>query len=223
MAYLLFIVIALVSWLVQRRLTNKFETYSRVPLAQPLTGSDVAMMMLTQNGINDVTVRPVAGTLSDYYDPSRHTVNLSQGVCYTNSVAAAAVAAHECGHALQHHYGYAMLKLRTLLVPVVSFASKLLSWVLLAGIMLVEVFPQLLMVAVGLFALTTLFSFVTLPVEVDASRRAVAWLERAGITYGETTAQARDALHAAAYTYVVAALSSMATLFYYAEIAFGRR
>jgi Zn-dependent membrane protease YugP len=138
-------------------------------------------------------------------------------------VASAAVAAHECGHALQHAQGYAPLKLRTKLVPVVSFASSWVTWILLAGILLVQIFPIILGVGVALFALTTLFSFITLPVEIDASRRAVAWLESSGITHGEKTQHASDALHAAAYTYVVAALSSLATLFYYVMILLGRR
>ncbi len=214
--YILFIGISLASWLIQRSLKNKFEKYSRVPL--PYSGAQVAQMMLMQNGINDVSVRQTGGSLTDFFDPRNKTVNLSETVYSYNSVAAAAVAAHECGHAVQHHVGYSMLVLRTKLVPVVSFASKWVTWILLGGILLFEVFPYLLGVGVVLFALTTLFSLITLPVEIDASHRAVQWLERAGITQGQTTDYARDALKSAAYTYVVAALSSMATLFYYLQI-----
>ena len=223
LSYIIFIVITIASYLVQRSLKSKFEKYSRVPLNGPMTGAQVAMMMLGQNGINDVQVTATSGTLTDFFDPTRKTVNLSDPVYGTNSVAAAAVAAHECGHALQHRYGYSMPTLRTKLVPVVQFASQWMAWVLLAGMLLVSVFPAILYVGVGLFALTTLFSLVTLPVEIDASRRAVQWLERSGITQGQTTEYARDALKSAAYTYVVAALGSLATLFYYGAMLMGRR
>ena len=175
-------------------------------------------MMLMQNGINDVAVRPTRGELTDFFDPTSRSVNLSEPVYGQNTVAAAAVAAHECGHAVQHRVGYSMLVLRTKLVPAVSFASKWMMWLLLGGILVFEFFPYLLGVGVALFALTTLFSLITLPVEIDASRRAVRWLETAGITQGQTTDYARDALKAAAYTYVVAALGSLATLFYYARV-----
>ena len=223
MIYFIFIAITIVSWLVQNSLKSKFEKYSRVPLNAPLAGRDVAQMMLAQNGINDVMIQSVNGELTDHYNPANHTVNLSQPVYGANSVAAAAVAAHECGHVLQHKYGYAMLSLRTNLVPLVSFASKWMTWIILAGILLVEWTPIPLIVGIGLFALTTLFSLVTLPVEIDASRRAVKWLESAGITQGETTAFAKDALKSAAYTYVVAALSSLATLAYYVFMLMGGR
>lgn len=216
MVYLLFLVISLASWLIQRSLSKKFEKYSRVPLNY--NGAQVAQMMLMQNGINDVTIRPTGGNLTDFFDPRNKTVNLSDTVYNYNTVAAAAVAAHECGHAVQHRVGYSMLVLRTKLVPVVSFASQWMTWVLLGGILIFNWFPYLLGVGVFLFALTTLFSLITLPVEIDASRRAVQWLEHSGITQGETTGYARDALKSAAYTYVVAALSSMATLFYYAQM-----
>ena len=220
--YIIFIGIAVASYLVQRSLKSKFEKYSQEPLDMPLTGRDIAAKMLHDNGITNVNVTSVNGQLTDHYNPANGTVNLSDVVFRVNSVAAAAVAAHECGHALQHAKGYAPLKLRTKLVPVVSFASNWISWVLLAGIMLIETFPIVMEVGIGLFAITTLFSFVTLPVEVDASRRAVAWLETTGITQGVKTEHARDALHAAAYTYVVAALSSLATLVYYVFIFMGR-
>lgn len=220
--YIIFIGITIASYIVQKSLQNKFAKYSREPLDVPLTGRDVAAKMLHDNGVNNVNVTSVGGQLTDHYNPANGTVNLSDVVFKVNSVASAAVAAHECGHALQHAQGYAPLKLRTKLVPVVSFASNWVTWILLAGILLIETFPQVMAVGVALFALTTLFSFITLPVEVDASRRAVAWLESSGITQGEKTQHARDALHAAAYTYVVAALSSLATLMYYVMILMGR-
>ena len=160
--------------------------------------------------------------LTDHYNPTNQTVNLSRDVYYGSSVAAAAVAAHECGHAIQHATNYSFLQLRSNLVPAVNFASNLLPWVLLGGILTLSVFPQLMLIGIILFAITTLFSFVTLPVEIDASRRAIAWLGSAGITYGEQHVQAKDALRSAAYTYVVAALSSLATLIYYIIIFTGR-
>ena len=217
LVYIIFIGITIASYVVQSSLKRKFEKYSQEPLDVPLTGRDVAAKMLHDNGVNNVNVTSVQGQLTDHYNPANGTVNLSDVVFSVNSVASAAVAAHECGHALQHAQGYAPLKLRTKLVPVVSFASSWVTWILLAGILLVQIFPIILGVGVGLFALTTLFSFITLPVEIDASRRAVAWLESSGITHGEKTQ------HAAAYTYVVAALSSLATLFYYVMILLGRR
>lgn len=223
MVYLLFIAITVISYLVQRSLQNKFKIYSQEALDVPMTGRDVAAKFLHDNGINNVNVTSVGGQLTDHYNPANGTVNLSDVVFSVNSVAAAAVAAHESGHALQHAQGYAFIKLRSALVPVVSFASQWITWVLLAGILLIEVFPMVMLVGICLFALTTLFSLVTLPVEVDASRRAIAWLESSGVTHGIKTEHAKDALHAAAYTYVVAALSSLATLFYYVMIFMGRR
>lgn len=220
MVYLIFFVISIASWLIQNSLKKKFDKYSRVPLH--MTGAQVAQMMLMQNGINDVAVRPTSGSLTDFFDPVSRSVNLSEPVYNQNSVAAAAVAAHECGHAVQHRVGYSMLVLRTKLVPAVSFASKWVTWILLGGILVFEFFPYLMGLGVVLFALTTLFSVITLPVEIDASRRAVRWLETAGITQGQTTDYARDALKAAAYTYVVAALGSLATLFYYARVFINR-
>lgn len=220
MVYFLFFLISFITFLVQNSLKKKFEKYSRVPL--PISGAQVAQMMLMQNGINDVVVKPTAGSLTDFFDPTSKSVNLSEAVYNQYTVAAAAVAAHECGHAVQHRVGYSMLVLRTKLVPAVSFASKWVTWILLGGILIFEFFPYLLGVGVVLFALTTLFSVITLPVEIDASRRAVRWLETVGITQGQTTDYARDALKSAAYTYVVAALSSMATLFYYARVFINR-
>lgn len=219
--FILFIVIALASWGVSALLNHRFKQYSKVYL--PLTGREVAEKMLRDNGITDVQVISTPGHLTDHYDPRNKTVNLSDAVYSSNSVAAAAVAAHECGHALQHAYSYAPLSMRSALVPVVSFASKWVTWILLGDILLLEVFPQLLFAGIILYALTTLFSFITLPVEINASQRAVAWLEQAGITDRQTTPMASTALRTAAYTYVVAALSSLGTLVYYILIFVGRR
>ena len=218
----LFIGIAIISFLVQANLQSKFKKYSRVPLASRLTGREVAEKMLRDNGIYNVSVTCVPGNLTDHFNPTNGTVNLSEGVYNSNSVAAAAVAAHECGHAVQHAYGYAPLRMRSALVPVVSFASTWVQWVLLAGILLVESFPGILLLGIALFAMTTLFSFSTLPVEIDASRRATAWLQRAGLTSAYDHPMAVAALRSAAYTYVVAALGSLATLVYYVMIFLGR-
>ena len=222
MAYLIFILVAAVSFFVQNNFQRKFKKYSRLPLSRSMTGKDVAEKMLRDNGIYDVKVQCTGGVLSDHYNPANKTVNLSQGVYSSNSIAAAAVAAHECGHAVQHAVAYGPLQLRSALVPVVQFASSWVQWVLLAGILLVESFPSLLLIGIVLFAMTTLFSFVTLPVEIDASRRATAWLSNAGMTTVRTHSMAVDALRSAAYTYVVAALSSLATLVYYIMIFMGR-
>lgn len=221
--YILFIAIAILSYIVQASLQSKFKKYSQVPLANGMTGRDVALKMMHDNGVNDVDVSCISGTLTDHYDPTAKRVNLSQDVYSNCSVAAAAVAAHECGHVLQHAMGYAPLKLRSSLVPVVSFSSKIVSWVLLAGILLVQTFPVVLEAGIALFALTTLFSFVTLPVEINASKRALAWLDHAGITSPTNHKMAESALRSAAYTYVVAALSSLATLIYYILILNNRR
>lgn len=221
--YILFGAIALVSWLVQANLKQKFKKYSAIPMPNGMTGADVATKMLRDNGITDVSVISTSGQLTDHYNPMQKTVNLSEPVYGTNSVAAAAVAAHECGHAVQHAKNYSWLQMRSKLVPVVSFASKWVQWVLLAGILLLQTFPGLLLFGIILFALTTLFSFITLPVEIDASRRALAWLSNAGITNYETHPAAKGALKAAAYTYVAAALGSLATLIYYVMIFLGRR
>ena len=218
----LFIGIAIISFLVQANLQSKFKKYSRVPLASGLTGREVAEKMLRDKGIYNVSVTCVPGNLTDHFNPTNGTVNLSEGVYNSNSVAAAAVAAHECGHAVQHAYGYAPLRMRSALVPVVSFASTWVQWVLLAGILLVESFPGILLLGIALFAMTTLFSFITLPVEIDASRRATAWLQRAGLTSAYDHPMAVAALRSAAYTYVVAALGSLATLVYYVMIFLGR-
>lgn len=221
MYWTLFIVIALASWLVSSLMERRFKEYSQVSL--PLTGRQVAEKMLRDNGITDVQVISTQGHLTDHYDPRTKTVNLSESVYNSASVAAAAVAAHECGHALQHAFGYAPLQMRSALVPIVSFASRWVTWILLGGILMIEIFPQLLTMGVVLYGLTTLFSFITLPVEINASTRAVAWLEQAGITDRQTSPMAASALRSAAYTYVVSALASLGTLIYYVMILVGRR
>lgn len=221
--WIIFGVIALVSWLVQLNLTRKFEKYSKVAIASGLTGAQVAEKMLKENGLYDVSVTHVSGTLTDHYNPATKTVNLSDEVYSSYSVAAAAVAAHECGHAVQHARAYAPLQLRSALVPAVSFSSKYVSWILLAGMLLLNIFPYLLLLGIVMFAMTTIFSFVTLPVEIDASRRATLWLQEAGITSPTEHPMAVSALRSAAYTYVSAALGSLATLFYYLMIFLDRR
>ena len=219
--WVIFIGIAVASWIVSALLESRIKEYSKTPIG--MTGKQVAEKMLRDNGITDVVVTCTKGQLTDHYNPANKTVNLSETVYDQANVAAAAVAAHECGHAVQHDMAYAPLKMRSALVPAVSFSSKIMPWILLAGMFCVQNFPILLEVGIALFALTTLFSFVTLPVEVDASRRAVNWLQEAGITDRETTEMASKALHSAAYTYVVAALSSLATLLYYILVLVGGR
>ncbi len=221
--WIIFIVFMLLSWLVGNQLKSKFRNYSKIPVNYGITGKEVAEKMLYDNGIADVQVKSVPGQLTDHYHPVHKTVNLSREVYYGNSVAAAAVAAHESGHAVQHARAYAFLQMRSALVPVVSFTSKWVQWVLLAGIILVETNPGILFTGIILFGLTTLFSFITLPVEIDASKRALAWLNHSNITTRSTHPQAQDALKWAAYTYVVAALSSLAALLYYIWIFLGRR
>ena len=215
--------IFILSLIVQNSLKSKFAKYSKVPLGVPMAGRDVANAMLQQNGCGDVQVTSVKGQLTDHFNPANRTVNLSDPVYGTNSIAAAAVAAHECGHAIQHKVGYSMLQLRTKMVPIVQFASNTVQWLLLAGILIYEITSLPLIIALVMFAVTVLFSFVTLPVEVDASRRAIKWLEGSGIASGEQLTQAKDALRAAAYTYVVAAVGSLATLLYYAAVFLRRR
>ena len=219
MYWFLILAVMLASFIVQRVLMSRFEKYSGEPSPHGLTGADVARLMLQQNGITDVQVQSVAGRLTDHFNPQTKTVNLSEGVYGSASIAAVAVAAHETGHALQHAQGYAPLKLRSALVPVVTFANNTVQWVLLAGIILINVFPTLLWIGIALFAATTFFSFVTLPVEINASQRAVRWLEGAGIVDATTRPMAVDALKRAAYTYVIAAIGSLATLFYYISMA----
>ena len=221
MYWILFIGIALLSYVVQSNLKRKMEKYSRMPVS--MTGREVAEKMLRDNGIYDVRVISTPGRLTDHYNPTDKTVNLSEDVYNRNSIAAASVAAHECGHAVQHAQAYAPLNLRSKLIPAVSFASNWVQWILLIGIFTIETFPQVMLGGILLFAMTTLFSFITLPVEIDASRRATNWLNHAGIVSDTSYPMAVDALRAAAYTYVIAALSSLATLIYYLSIFMNRR
>jgi Zn-dependent membrane protease YugP len=200
-------------------LQSRFNKYSQVGLPNGMSGAEVAQKMLRDHGIYDVKVVPTRGMLTDHFNPETKTVALSEGVYASRSVAAAAVAAHECGHAVQHAMGYAPVRMRSALVPAVSFASNIVQWVLLAGVIFINIFPSLIWIGIGLFALTTIFSFVTLPVEINASSRAITWLTQAGITDGQTRPMAIDALKWAAYTYVVAALGSLATLLYYIGMA----
>lgn len=221
--WILFGAFALLSYLISNRLESKFKKYSKIPMNYGMTGKDVAEKMLHDNDIYDVKVVSVQGTLTDHYNPANKTINLSEGVYYGNSVAAAAVAAHETGHAVQHATAYSWLQMRSSLVPIVSFASHWVQWVLLAGILLIGIFPNLLLIGICLFAITTLFSIITLPVEVNASKRALVWLNTHNITSPNTQGYAEDALRWAAYTYFVAALTSLATLVYYIFIYLGRR
>lgn len=211
----------------QWRFKSKFKKYSEIPISSGLSGADVARKMLSDSGIYDVEIISVDGQLTDHYNPANRTVNLSPDVYHGRSIAAAAVAAHECGHAVQHARAYSWLQFRSAMVPIVGVASNLIQWVLMIGVLMM-VFsgnPIVLAVGVGALAILTLFSFVTLPVEFDASRRALAWLqtEKGVMQTSVENAQAKDALWWAAMTYVVAALSSLATLVYYASMLFGRR
>ena len=221
--WILFIFIAILSHSVQANLDRKFKKYSQIPTRDGLSGHDVATRMLADHGLTDVRVTCVDGRLSDHYNPETNTVNLSKDVYYGRTMMAAAVAAHECGHAVQHAKNYAPVQLRSALVPVVQFSSQIVTFVLLAGILVVQTFPALMIAGIALFAMTTLFSFVTLPVEVDASSRALAWLKHTSNNDSDTMKAAQDALKAAAYTYVVAAVSSLGTLVYYIMIFLSRR
>lgn len=221
--YIIMGVFMLISWLVSMRLKSKFKEYSEVAFRGNMTGAQIAAKMLADNNITDVKIISVEGSLTDHYNPQEKTVNLSPEVYAGRSVAAAAVAAHECGHAVQHARAYAWLGMRSSLVPAVSFASKYMQWILLAGVLTITVFPYLLLAGIIMFAATTLFSFITLPVEFDASRRALVWLEGSGLTSSQEHDMAQDALKWAAMTYVVAALSSLATLVYYILLFLRRR
>ena len=220
--WVIMLLVMVLSLIVQQMLQSRFNKYSQVPTTNGMTGAEVAKKMLNDHGIYDVQVVPTKGMLTDHFNPQTKTVALSEGVYASRSVAAASVAAHECGHAVQHAHGYAALKMRTALVPFVSFASNIVQWVLLAGVIFINTFPGLLWVGIILFASTTLFSFITLPVEINASMRAISWLSNTGVTDSQTRPMAIDALKWAAYTYVIAALGSLATLLYYIGIARGR-
>lgn len=221
--WIIFIGFMILSGVVSFTLKSKFKTYSKIPIENGMSGKDVADKMLRDNGIYDVKVESVNGQLTDHYNPLNKTINLSQEVFNGRSVSAAAVAAHETGHAVQHAKAYAWLGFRSSLVPAVSFASRYVQWILLIGIFVVQRFPAVLLLGIILFALTTIFSFITLPVEINASKRALAWLSNSGITTSENSEKAQDALKWAAYTYVVAALGSLATLLYYLMIFLGSR
>jgi Zn-dependent membrane protease YugP len=223
MSLLLVGLIMLFSWLVSNQLKNKFEKYSKLELNNGMSGAEIAEKMLADHGITDVTVISTPGRLTDHYNPADKTVNLSEAVYNQRNAAAAAVAAHECGHAVQHATAYSWLEFRSQLVPVVNIASNYVQWILIGGIFMMKSFPSLLLIGIVLFAATTLFSIITLPVEYDASNRALAWLENKNMLTSEEHAGAKDALKWAARTYVVAAIGSIATLLYYIMIYMNRR
>lgn len=218
---LIMVVIGLMSWTVQSRFKKKFKKYSETALSSGMTGKEVAERMLRENGLGDVTIKMGEGMLTDHYNPMNKTVSLSKGVYQGRSIASAAIAAHECGHAVQHADNYAFLQFRSALVPVVSASNQFVPYLLLGGIFLIEAFPALFLGGIILFAASTLFSFITLPVEFDATKRGLQWLDKANITGSQEHGMARDALNAAAQTYVVAALSSLLTLLYYVMIFLG--
>lgn len=217
--WLILILVMVGSFIIQRVLQSKFDKYSQVRSPGGLTGAEVARKMLEDNGIYDVRISCIEGQLTDHYNPETKTVNLSRDVYSQRSVAAAAVAAHECGHVIQHAKGYGPLKLRTALVPVVTFSNRIVQWVLILGIAIISLTPALLWLGIAMFAASTLFSVVTLPVETNASQRAVAWLQSSRMVDSQTAPMAADALKWAAYTYVIAAIGSLATLFYYIGMA----
>lgn len=214
-------IIMLMSWLVSSRLKSKFEFYSKLQLQNGMSGKEIAEKMLADNGIYDVKVISVEGQLTDHYNPADKTVNLSESVYNQRNAAAAAVAAHECGHAVQHARAYSMLELRSKLVPIVSFTSGIVQWILLLGIIMIRTFPSLLLIGILIFAATTLFTIITLPVEYDASNRALAWLKNKNMLNQAEYAGAEDALKWAARTYLVAAIGSIGTLLYYVSLYMG--
>ncbi|SNR49288.1 MULTISPECIES: zinc metallopeptidase [Hymenobacter] len=221
--YLIVILAMVVSWLIQWRLKSKFSKYAQIGLQSGLSGRQIAELMLADHGITDVRVISTEGQLTDHYNPADKTVNLSEAVYEERSAAAAAVAAHECGHAVQHATAYSALQFRSAMVPALSAVSKFMPWILLAGVFMIKTTLIPLGLGIVLFSLTTLFSFVTLPVEFDASKRALAWIDKRGIVTPQEHAMAKDALWWAAMTYVVAAISSLATLLYYVSIFMGSR
>lgn len=221
--WILILVIMVISWLVSSQLKGRLEKYGQMALSSGYTGKEVAEKMLRENGIYDVKVISVQGRLNDHYNPTNKTVNLSPEIYSGQSIAAAAVAAHECGHAIQHATAYSWLTMRSALVPIVQFGGTIIPWVLIAGILMINTFPMLLLGGIILFAITTIFSFITLPVEFDASKRALAWLESTNITTPQEQPKAKDGLKWAAMTYVVAAISSLATLLYYVSVYNNRR
>jgi uncharacterized protein len=220
---LLSLIILIPSMIVSQRFKNRIKKYSKIPLNSGLSGREVAEKMLREHGIHDVSVGISNGMLTDHYNPQTKVINLSPEVYNGRSVASAAIAAHECGHAVQHAAAYAPLKLRSALVPVVAFSSNFVTFVILAGILLINVFPGLMLAGIILFAITTIFSFITLPVEFNASKRAVAWLANTNVTVYEQNDYVKDALKWAAMTYVIAALGALMTLIFYISIFMGRR
>ncbi len=223
MYIILMIAIMAASWAVGARFKSRFNKYAATPLSSGLSGQEIAEKMLRDHDILDVKIISTEGQLTDHYNPANKTVNLSHDVFYGRSVAAAAVAAHEVGHAVQHARAYSWLQFRSAMVPALSISSRFMPWVLLGGVLMINTFPNLLLLGIVMFALTTLFSFVTLPVEFDASKRALAWLNTSNVTSNQQHGMAKDALNWAAMTYVIAALSSLATLLYYVMIYMGRR
>ena len=221
--WIIFIGFMILSWIISMTLKSRFKKYSKILLDSGMSGRDVAERMLRDHGITDVRIESIQGQLTDHYNPVNKTINLSQDVYNGRNISAAAVAAHECGHAVQHAKAYAWLGFRSKLVPAVSFSSRWVQWVLLAGVLLVQTYPAILLAGIVLFAMTTVFSFITLPVEINASNRALAWLSNAGITSFQNHDKAHDALKWAAYSYVIAALGSLATLLYYLMIFTGSR
>ena len=221
--WIIFIALTIISMIVSSRVETKFKKYAKIPTEGGLTGREVAERMLADHDIHNVQINMVNGTLTDHYNPSNRTLNLSPAVYNGTSVAAAAVAAHECGHAVQHAEAYSWLGLRSALVPMVNFSNKYVSWVLLGGLLLIKVFPTLLLIGIAIFAISTLFSLVTLPVEINASARALNWIQQHEITSRDTHKYAESALRSAAYTYIMAALTSLATLAYYVSIYLDRR
>lgn len=216
--YILMGGIMLISWLAKKNLERKFAKYSQIPLQNGMTGKEVAAQMLRENGIHDVEILSVQGRLTDHYNPIDKTVNLSPDIYAGRTIMSAAVAAHECGHAVQHAKAYAFLGLRSNLVPIINFSSKYMQWVLLGGILMINTFPQLLLIGIAMFATTTLFSLVTLPVEFDATNRAKVWLGGTNIVNRQEQEGVSDALSAAAKTYIVATIGSLGTLLYYVNI-----
>ena len=223
MFYLLLILLFLGSWFLNNRLRSKIDTYSKIPNLLGLSGNEIASRMLADHGIYDVRIISVQGELTDHYNPIHKTINLSNQVYYGRSISAAAIASHECGHAIQHASAYSFLKFRSSLVPFVNISATYLQWILLIGVLTIAVFPLILGFGILLFAITTLFSFITLPVEYDASKRALQWLEKSGLTNRDGFYMAKDALDWAALTYVVAALASLTSLIHYVLLFLGNR
>ncbi|MCU4176276.1 zinc metallopeptidase [Carboxylicivirga sp. N1Y90] len=226
---IIFLFFLVLSWAVSSKLKSKFKAYSKIPINFGMTGKEVAEKMLRQNGLLNVQVNAVKGTLSDHYNPSNRTINLSPEVYHGRSVASAAVAAHETGHAIQHANSYSLLEFRSALVPLQNVSAKVLNFLFIALFVGAMALPGMisynlaLQIIIVCYSIFTLAAIVTLPVEIDASRRALAWLDTASITSQDTHAKAKDALKWAAYTYVVAALSALATLLYYVMLIVGGR